>query len=131
MGDESVGATCPDPYRLVLDLGRGDLGVPLLCCARRLSAIFCQTERICGRYFTGRRRAHTCACAQTLADSAAVSLDHGRLHVHTTVYRLPAESWRSVSLGDLSLDRGRRLDGFHSLSHHPCVLLYGLLGDLA
>jgi len=68
---------------------------------------------------------------QTLADSAAISLDHGRLHVHTTIYRLPAESWRPVSLGDLSLDCGRRLDRFHSLPRHPCVLFYGFLGDLA
>ena len=71
------------------------------------------------------------ACAQTLVNRAAVSLGHGRLHVHTTVYRLPAESWRPVSMGDLSLDRGGRVDCFHPLSHHPCVLLYGLLGDLA
>jgi len=42
--------------------------------------------------FRRRGGAHPRACSQTLADSAAISLDHGRLHVHTTIYRLPAES---------------------------------------
>jgi cytochrome b subunit of formate dehydrogenase len=34
-------------------------------------------------------------------------------------------------MGDLSLDRGRRLDRFRPLSHRPRILLYGFLGDLA
>ena len=71
------------------------------------------------------------ARSPAFAGGAAVSLDHGSLHVHAAVYRLPAESRRPVSLGDLSLDRRRRVDRFHPLSHHSCLLLAGFLVDLA
>src|SRR5208283_390870 len=129
MGDESLGTTCPDPYRLVLDLGCGDRGVPLFYRSRHLPAIFRQTKRVCRQYFTGRSGAHPRACAQTFADGATVSLDHGRSHVDATVDRLSAEGWPPVSLGDLSLDRGRGVDRIDHFSRDPRLLLYGLLGN--
>src|SRR5271170_2446310 len=131
MDDESVGTTGPHPYRLVLDLGCCDRRLPLLYCSRDLSAIFGQAKRICWLHLARRGGAHPRACAQTLVNRAAVSLGHGSFHVHTAVDRLSAEGWRPVSMGDLSLDRGRRLDRFHSLPHHPCIVLFGFLGNLA
>src|SRR6204780_661936 len=116
---------------MVFDLGCGDPGVPLLYCLPRVCAIFRQTKGILRAYFSRGPGAPPWACFPALADSAPFSLDHGGLDVRAAVYGLPAESWRSVSLGDVSLDRGRRADRVHSLSHHPCILLSGLLGDLA
>jgi hypothetical protein len=78
---ESVGTNCADPYRLVLDLGRGDRGIPLLCCPRHLRCAISPDLR----EFTGTddrppwRRSIPKHVPETLADSAAISLDHGRL----------------------------------------------------
>ena len=95
----SVGAACPHPYCVVPDLGCGDCGIALLDRSRHLRAIFRQDQGVCGRYFAGRRGAHARACSQTFAGRAAVSLDHGRRHVHIAVHRLPAEGRHSVSTG--------------------------------
>src|ERR1019366_9864042 len=48
VGHEPVGAECPDPYCLVLDLGRGDRSVPFLYRSRHLPAIFRQAQGVCG-----------------------------------------------------------------------------------
>ena len=131
MGDESLGTTCPDSYCLVLDLGRGDRRIALLYSSCHLPAIFCETKRICGQYFASRSGTNPRPRAQTLASGASVSLDHGSLDVHAAVHRVSAESRRAVQLGDLSLDRRHRSDGFDYFSHHSRIFLYGLLGDLA
>ena len=74
---------------------------------------------------------HTQARSPALAGRAAVSLDHGSVHVDAAVHRVPAEGRRPVSLGDLSLDRWRRADGLNSLSRHSRLVLAGFLVDLA
>ncbi len=68
---------------------------------------------------------------QALAGGAIVSLDHGGVHVHPAVHRVPAQGRHSVRLGHLSLDRGHGVDHFHNFSHHPRYLLYGFLVHLA
>ena len=49
----------------------------------------------------------------------------------TLLFTLPSEGGRPVSVGDLSLDRRCCVNGFDHFSHHPRILLYGFLGDLA
>jgi hypothetical protein len=88
-------------------------GLPLLDRSRHLREVFRQAKRVCGRRFSGRRGAHTQARSPAFAGGAAVSLDHGSVHVHIAVYRLPSEGGRPVSLGHLSLDRWRCVDGLH------------------
>ena len=61
-----------------------------------LSAIFRQTQGVCEQQIASDRRAHTRARPQTFADRAAVSLDHGGLHVHAAIYRLSPEGGHSV-----------------------------------
>ena len=70
-------------------------------------------------------------CAQTFGGGAHVPLGHGGLDVDAAVYGFSAQGWRSVSVGDLPLDRRCRADRIDPLSHLPRLVLAGLLVDLA
>ena len=46
MGQGSLGADRPDPYRVVLDMGFGNLGIALPYGSRHLRPLFRETESV-------------------------------------------------------------------------------------
>ena len=92
---------------------------------------FAKEKEFAARRFARTRGPVARAHSPALAGRAAVSLDHGGVHVHAAVHRVSAQGGRPVRLGHLSLDRGHGSDHFDHLSHHPRLVLSGLLVDLA
>src|SRR5208283_3176258 len=81
--------------------------------------------------FFAKKKEFDGARSTAFAGRADVSLDHGRVDVHTSLYRLPSEVGSAISLGHLSLDRWCGVDGFHCFSHLPCLVLARFLVHLA
>ena len=100
-------------HRLVPDMGRGHRGSVVPGRACHLAAVLCQEEEFAGRIPRLTGGSPTRAIPRHSLVARTVSLDHGGGDVHAALHRVPSEGWRPIRLGDLPLDRRKRVDGVH------------------